>query len=443
MSIRAYGYRGKAAELLEKAKVEIGDRVKVSKGGQAYEGYLMPRSELGDDVHVVIKLDDGYNVGVRLTGDLKVEKLSAEVEVRPELPPLPIQYREGLPKVSIISTGGTIASRVDYKTGAVSPALSARDLYNVVPELGNVANVDAEILYSLLSENMTPQHWRKIAEAVASHIARGAEGVVVTHGTDTMGYTAAALSFALRDLPVPVVLVGSQRSSDRPSSDAAANLINAVTAAAKAPLAEVVVAMHASSSDPTSYLHRGTKVRKCHTSRRDAFKSINSSPLAKVEGNSVVMLTNEYVERGKRSLKLSAAFDDKVLLLKSYPGFPSSLVDFAVDQGFHGVVLEGTGLGHVPESSFRSIKKALDSGITVVLTSQCLWGRVNTNVYSTGRQLTAMGVIPLEDMLPETALVKLMWALAQTRDASEVRKLMLENIAGEISHRTSYTEYID
>ncbi|RLE48774.1 MAG: Glu-tRNA(Gln) amidotransferase GatDE subunit D [Candidatus Methanomethylicota archaeon] len=441
MSVRSHGYKGRVADVLEKAGIEIGNRVRISKEGKVYEGYLMPRSELGDDQHIVIKLDDGYNIGVRLSHDLKVEKLELEVEVKPEPPPLPLKVREDLPTVSIISTGGTIASRVDYKTGAVSPALSARDLYNVVPELGDIANINAEILYSLLSENMTAHHWIHIAETVAKHINRGVSGVVVTHGTDTMGYTAAALSFALQNLPVPVILVGSQRSSDRPSSDAATNLINAVIAASKAPIAEVMVAMHASSSDSTSYLHRGTKVRKCHTSRRDAFKTINGHPLAKVENGEVKVLTSNYVRREARKLELKAFFDDKVLLIKSYPGLPPALIDFAVDQGYHGIILEGTGLGHVPESCFKSIKRAVDNGIAVAMTSQCLWGRINMNVYSTGRQLLALGVIPLEDMLPETALVKMMWVLAQTRDLERVRELMLTNVAGEISPRSSYMTY--
>ncbi|MEM3770690.1 MAG: Glu-tRNA(Gln) amidotransferase subunit GatD, partial [Candidatus Bathyarchaeia archaeon] len=271
------GYRGLAFEALKKTGAEIGDLLRITKGDQIFEGILIPRSEYGDDRHIVIKLRSGYNIGVRLTPDAKVEKVGKGEKPAFVAPPLPEQ-NPALPKVSIISTGGTIASRVDYRTGAVRPALSASDLYSVVPELADIARIDAQILFSLYSENITPSHWAEMAKAVAEKIAGGVDGVVIAHGTDTMGYSAAALSFALQNLPVPVIFVGSQRSADRPSSDAATNLTGAVLAAARAPFAEVAVAMHETISDTAIVLHRGTKVRKCHTSRRDAFKSVNAQP---------------------------------------------------------------------------------------------------------------------------------------------------------------------
>ncbi len=403
----------------------------------------MPPADLSDDKHVVIKLDNGYNVGIRLGHDVKLELVSRSPKYKPELPEVPIKLREGLPKVAIISTGGTIASRVDYVTGAVYPALSARDLYNVVPELGDIANIDAHILFSIFSEDMHPNLWSKIAEAVAEKIKDSPEGVVVTHGTDTMGYTAAALSFALRSLPVPVVLVGAQRSSDRPSSDAAMNLMDAVLVAAKAPFAEVVVVMHGEVGDTYTLVHRGVKVRKCHTSRRDAFRSINATPLAKVEGGEIKLLINNYVPRDRgRKLEVKARFEEKVALVKIYPGFDGSILDYLVEKGYRGIVLEGTGLGHAPHLAFNSIKRAIDSGLVVVMTSQCIWGRINMNVYRTGVELLKMGVIPGGDMLPETALVKLMWALGQSKDPDEVKRIMLTNIAGELSERTQHNDYL-
>ncbi|MEM2394273.1 MAG: Glu-tRNA(Gln) amidotransferase subunit GatD, partial [Candidatus Bathyarchaeia archaeon] len=314
------GYKGLALEILQGVGAEVGDLIRIVKGGQVYEGILIPRSEYGDDQHVVIKLRSGYNIGVLLTPDAKVEKVGKGEKPAFVAPPLPEQ-NPSLPKVSIISTGGTIASRVDYRTGAVRPALSASDLYSVVPELANIARIDAQILFSLYSENITPAHWAEMAKTVAEKIAEGVDGVVIAHGTDTMGYSAAALSFALQNLPVPVIFVGSQRSADRPSSDAATNLTGAVLAAAKAPFAEAAVAMHETVSDTTIALHRGTRVRKCHTSRRDAFKSINAQPIARVEGEKITMLTEDYRKRDpSRKPVLRPSFNDKVALVKFYPG---------------------------------------------------------------------------------------------------------------------------
>jgi len=252
-----------------------------------------------------------------------------------------------------------------------------------------------------------------------------------------LGYTAAALSFALQNLPVPVVMVASQRSADRPSSDAATNLIGAVKVAAKAPFAEVVVAMHETISDKSIIFHRGTKVRKCHTSRRDTFQSINASPLAKMENEEFLMLVKDFNKRDpSRHLVLKPNFDEKVALVKFYPGFDPQLIDWYVDKNYKGIVLEGTGLGHVGNYCFSAVKKAIEKGVLVAMTSQCIWGRINMNVYNQGRDLLAFGVVPLEDMLPETALVKLMWIFGQTKDVDEAKKLLLTNIAHEISPRT-------
>lgn len=436
MGERLTGYRGLALKILLEAGAEIGDLIRVIREDDIFEGILIPRSEYSDDRHIVIKIKSGYNIGVEVTPTTKVEKIAAETKPAFIPPPLPEQ-KIGLPRVAILSTGGTIASRVDYRTGAVRPVISASDLYSIVPELSEIALIDAEILFSTFSEDLTPKHWSAMAEAVARHIAKGVQGVVITHGTDTMGYSAAALSFALQNLPVPVILVGAQRSEDRPSSDAAINLIGAVLAASKAPFAEVAVAMHETPSDETVVLHRGTKVRKCHTSRRDAFKTINAKPLARIIDNNIHMLIDGYRPRDLgRSLILKPSFDERVALIKFYPGMDPKIIDWYVSEGYKGIILEGTGLGHVRRECFPAIKSAIEDGVIVAMASQCIWGRVNMNVYSNGRDLLAMGVIPLADMLAETALVKMMWCLAQTKDLDEAKKLMLTNIANEFSERT-------
>ena len=438
-----YGYRGKVRKFLEEHGVKIGDRVRIERKDFGVEGILMPRAALSEKQFIVIKLDNGYNIGVRFTSDTKLIKVAEGEELKKYTPSIKVKYNPKLPKVSIISTGGTIASRVDYRTGAVYPALKTEDILEFAPEIMSIANIEAEVLFSIFSENMTPELWSRIAEEVAKKIWEGFDGVVVPHGTDTMSYTAAALAFALRNLPVPVVLVGSQRSSDRPSSDAAMNLYSAVLVAGKAPFAEVTVVMHGETADTYCLVHRGTKVRKMHTSRRDAFRSINDKPLAKVVGDRLVIINNNFTPRDKsRELALENKFDGKVALVKTYPGMSGDIIDFLVDKGYHGIVLEGTGLGHAPVYIFESLKRAIEEEIPVVMTSQCLWGRINMNVYSTGRDLLAMGVIPGEDMLPEVALVKLMWVLAKTRNMDEVRKLMLTNIAGEINPRTVFSAYL-
>jgi glutamyl-tRNA(Gln) amidotransferase subunit D len=436
MSKKETGYRGKALEAIEKTQAEIGDIIRVTKGDEVLEGILIPRSEYGDETHLVVKLKNGYNIGIAVTPDANIERIGKGTKPTFAPPPIPEQ-KPGFPKVTIISTGGTIASRVDYRTGGVRPALTADDLYSVVPELANVADIETQILLSLFSENITPRDWGDIAQAAAKRISDNVSGVVIAHGTDTMGFTAAALSFALQRLPVPVVLVGSQRSADRPSSDAATNLLGAVLAASKAPFAEVVVAMHETTSDNSIAIHRGTKVRKLHTSRRDAFKSVNTMPIARIENQQISMLTKEYPKRDpSRKLVVKPKFEEKVTVIKFFPSMDPSVIDFYTEKKYRGIILEGTGLGHVSRACYGPLKNAVEKGLVVAMTSQCIWGRINMNVYYTGRDLQALGVVPLEDMLPETALVKLMWVLGQTKDGEEAKTMLTTNVAGELSPRT-------
>jgi glutamyl-tRNA(Gln) amidotransferase subunit D len=428
------GYKGEALRLLKQADCNVGDILKVTSKGKTYEGILIPRS--GEGTAIIIKMKSGYNIGIQATADVKVEKIGKGTKPTFASPPIPKQ-NPALPHVVIMSTGGTIASRVDYRTGAVRSAISASDLYGVVPELADVARVDTEIVFSLYSENITQKHWSELAQTVAKRIEQGVDGVVIAHGTDTMAYTSAALSFALQNLPVPVILVGAQRSSDRPSSDAATNLIGAVKASGEAPFAEVGLARHETVSDTAIVVHRGTKVRKCHTSRRDTFKSINGFPIAKVQNLQVTMQTDQYQRRDpKKKLVLKPDFSEKVALVKFYPGFDPSIIDYYVYKGIKGILLEGSGLGHVSKFCFEAIKNAVSKGVVVALASQCIWGRVNMNVYDTGRDLLSFGVVPLDDMFPETGLVKLMWVLGQTDDTKEAVKLLKTNIAGEFSPRT-------
>ncbi|WFO76112.1 Glu-tRNA(Gln) amidotransferase subunit GatD [Desulfurococcaceae archaeon MEX13E-LK6-19] len=444
MSEELFGYTGVVKELLEKAGARIGDRIRVIRGDRVFEGILMPRERLyGEKPILVIKLDNGYNVGIRVNEKTVIEIISKKKSIAP-VTETRVKLRENLPKVIMVSTGGTIVSKVDYETGAVKPALSTAELLEWIPEIGDIAYIDMVEVARIFSEDMTPSMWGFIAEKVYKYMIDGYDGVVIAHGTDTMGYTAAALAFAIRNKRTPIVLVGSQRSSDRPSTDSAFNLKAAFLTAARAPFAESVVVMHGETGDTYALAHRGTKVRKMHTSRRDAFQSINDKPLAIIYPDKMeIKIINKIIEyRGKdKEPILMNKFDDKVVLLKTYPGMEPEIIDFFVDKKYHGIVLEGTGLGHTPQRLIDSIKRAVEEGIPVVMTSQCLFGRINMHVYSTGRKLLAAGVIPGSDMLPETAYVKLSWILGQTRDLNEVRRLMLTNIAGEINDRHTVDLY--
>ncbi len=436
------GYHGEILRRLKSAKAKVGDIIRVTtKTGEVFEGALFPRSEYGDPNHIVLKLRNGYNIGIHYE---KTEKIQFVGEgQKPHFTkPSPPPRNDRLPRVAIISTGGTIASRVDYRTGGVQPALTAADLASVVPELSSIAEIEADILFSELSENVTPSQWKQLAEEIAKKVMSGVRGVVVSQGTDTMHYTAAALSFALQNLPAPVLLVGAQRSSDRPSSDAASNLTGAIAIAAKADLGAVGVTMHQDLSDRYIVAHRGTRVRKCHTSRRDAFKSINSVPLARYDlQTGQISYSEDHPTRLKeRTLVVKPDFDHRAYLLKFHPGFNPEIIDAAVKAGARGIVFEGTGLGHVSKYCYESIKRAVKNNVPVFMTSQTIWGRVDMSVYVTGRDLLNIGVVPLEDMIPETALVKLMWVLAQTKSVDKVRELMLAPMAGEITPRTSILE---
>ena len=353
-----------------------------------------------------------------------------------------IPHDDAKQNISIVSTGGTVSSVIDYRTGAVHPKFTASDLVKANPELLDYANYNVKALYNILSEDMKPEYWVKAAEEVANDISNGADGVVIAHGTDTMHYTAAALSFMLKT-PVPIVITGAQRSSDRPSSDANINLIDSVVAA-KSDIAEVCVCMHGSLNDEYTYLHKGTKVRKMHTSRRDTFRSINAQPIAKIQNRKVNINPDyDYVKRGSQELELNTSIEDKVGFVKSFPGISNEYIEYHIDKGYKGLVIEGTGLGHVPNDLIDSLKRAQDENIPVIMTSQCLYGRVNMNVYSTGRNIIDAGVISGLDMTPETAYVKLCWALGQSDDYGKVKEIMQENIAGEFSKKSSIRDFLN
>ncbi|MFD1598324.1 Glu-tRNA(Gln) amidotransferase subunit GatD [Halobellus rarus] len=413
--------------------MNAGDRVRVERAGVTNEGVLMPSSTPD---HLVVKLDGGYNVGIdREDADVDVLESDAyDVEAaQSDSDESEIAFDDDLPTVSLISTGGTIASTVDYRTGAVTAQFDAEDVLRAVPDLAGRANYRGRVVTNILSENMTPAVWRELAEAVAEEIRAGADGVVVMHGTDTMQFSASALSYML-DTPVPIVFTGSQRSADRPSSD---NVMNAVCAveAAKADAAEVLVCMHASTSDDVCALHRGTRVRKNHTSRRDAFETVGAEPLGAVDYDAeTVEFRREYAERDAVDLDVRTELNENVDLLKFTPGMDvDRYAEMLRSADLDGVVVEGTGLGHVHTDFIPVLEELVDEGVVVAMTSQCLEGRVCDRVYDTGRDLLDAGVVEAGDTLPGTAKVKLMWALANRDDPAEA---MRRSVAGELQERS-------
>lgn len=429
------GYHGSALERLKKYSISIGDQVSINVTGKEYSGSLLPRYEHSDDKHIVVKLSSGYNIGIAISKIISISKIADGSKPRFKPPPIP-EIDPSLPKVSILGTGGTIASRIDYKTGAVHPAFSAEEIYSIIPDLSRYAEIEADVVFNLASENMRSQEWSKLAESIFEKIRSGVAGVVIGHGTDTMAYTSAALSFALMGTPVPIILVGSQRSTDRPSSDAALNMRAAVILASKAEFTGVYLVMHSSMNDDSVSIHSGTKVRKNHTSRRDAFESINASPVGYVRGENIELSSNLPQRGTSKGFAPKTNFEEKVTLLKFNPGFDPTLIDTLREKGYRGLVLEGTGLGHVSSLCYQPIKKAITDGMMIGMSSQCVWGRVRMTVYSTGRELLNLGVIPLDNMLSEVALAKMMWVLGNYHDQNEAKKMMTTNLAGEIQERS-------
>ena len=390
----------------------------------------MPRHDMSAPDTLVLKLDSGYNIGVRVDSGATIEVLEQPVRTETETETLP--SKKGLKNLTLIGTGGTIASRIDYRTGRVEPAMSGDEILDLVPEIRDMANINARSLLSMYSDNMNAGHWKEIAAAVAEELNNGADGVLISHGTDTLGYTAAALSFMLGNLSKPVVLVGAQRSSDRPSTDATSNLIAAARFCVNG-RAGVFVAMHETIGDDSFSIHTGTRVRKMHSSRRDAFRSMNTTPAARIDlkGNIEYLIEGKPVSDGK--VQADTGMEENCVLLHCFPGMKPGVFEDVIMES-KGVVLAGTGLGHVTEEMIPLIRKATDAGIPVVMTTQCLEGTVNLNVYSTGRDLLGAGVIPAGDMLPETAYVKLMWLLANRKEGN-IAELMITPFADETGNR--------
>ena len=423
------GYEGDSLEFLKANQISVGDSVKIL-ADITYSGIIMPRYEHSDDKHIVLKLNSGYNIGLEIAKIEKIEKNQSTKKIIEK--DEKIEKIAGLPKILLLSTGGTIASKIDYRTGAVTPVLTAEELNSSVPELAKIANIDAQVLFSEYSENIMPEHWLQIAEKINEYSKSDYTGIIIAHGTDTMHYTSSFLSFALAGFPIPIVLVGSQRSSDRASSDAALNLISATKFITESKTKGVYIVMHQDENDGTIACHLGTRVRKNHTSKRGAFQTIGDVPAFIIAENQIQKnITEDFFKVNEFQPKIY--LDTKVALVKYHPGYDPNLLDKIIEMGFRGVIFEGTGLGHIGKIMYESVKKANEKGVFLGMTSQCIDGRVGMTVYESGRDLLDLGIVPLGNMIPEVALVKVMWAMGNSQNRDEVKKIMLENIASELS----------
>ena len=436
------GYKGKARETLQKYNVRVwGEAVIQSTRGE-FKGRVLPRAENTDDFHIVVKVITGYNIGIDTNTITDMKEVGYNV-ANYAIPEKEFPYTEGLPKVKLLGTGGTIASRLDYRTGAVIPAFSPGELYGAVPELADICNLETEKIFAVFSENMGPEQYVALAKKIGEEIEKGIQGIVIGHGTDTLHHTGAALSFMCQNLPIPVVLVGSQRSSDRPSSDAALNLMHAMTAAGHGDIAEVMVCMFGPTSDEYGLLHKGTRVRKMHSSYRSTFRTIGDTPLAMITRKGLTHIKKDYkLRRNDKNVIIKPYFSDKVTMIYYYTGMKPDIIDAAVEKGYKGIVFVGTGLGHVNKLIYPAIRRAQAAGVHMYMTLQTIWGYVQMYVYDTGRDMMAMGIIPAGNMLPEVAYIKLGWALGQTEDAEEVKQLMLTPINEEITEREPYNGYL-
>ncbi len=423
------GYVGQSLEFLKSNDIVVGDSVKILSD-LTYSGIVMPRYEHSDDKHIVLKLNSGYNVGLEIEKIKKVEKNETTQKVNEKNEK--IEHSQGLPKILLLSTGGTIASKIDYRTGAVTPVLTAEELNSSVPELAKIANIDAQVLFSEYSENIMPEHWLDIAKKINEFEKSDYSGIIIAHGTDTMHYTSSFLSFALAGFPIPIVLVGSQRSSDRASSDAALNLIGATKFITESNPKGIYIVMHQDGNDNTIACHLGTRVRKNHTSKRGAFQTIGDNPAFIIAENQILKnFSKDYFKINGYQPKIN--LDTKVALVKYHPGYDPNLLNQIIEMGFKGIIFEGTGLGHIGKTMYESVKKANEKGIFLGMTSQCIDGRVRMTVYESGRDLLDLGIIPLENMIPEVALVKAMWVFGNYQDSEEIKKIMLQNIASELT----------
>ncbi|MEM4152827.1 MAG: Glu-tRNA(Gln) amidotransferase subunit GatD [Candidatus Pacearchaeota archaeon] len=423
----------------------IGKKVRLVFEKQKFEGIML---ESYDPSIILLKLNSGYNIGLEKNKIKDLEEIKEKkVETEEVKEDRKLKFKANLPEVAIIVTGGTISSKIDYKTGAVKPLTKSEDIIAIAPKLGEIIKPVIESPFSLFSENITAEEWKKLATMVERAINKpNIKGCIILAGTDTLHYIASALSFMLTNLNKPVVLTCSQRSIDRGSTDALLNLVCSAYASLS-DIAEVMIVSHATVNDNFCFALRGTKVRKMHTSRRDTFRPINTKPLAIIYPEGKIEKLQDYNKRNEKiKAKAEPFFEDKVALIKWHPNLSPDLLDFFIKNNYKGIVIEAAGFGHVASSGkfswFNKLKEAIKKEIIVCFACQTLYGTLNPFVYSTGREFEKIGILFLKDMLPETAFVKLGFLLGKEKNSEKVKKLMLQNLANEFNQRLSEKDFL-
>lgn len=425
---------------MDLSAIPIHATVKVKTKDASYEGLWLPK----EGQTVVLKLKTGYNIGLFPRHIEAVEVLAAP-EKKKAVAKVAVDQKGGLETVRILHTGGTIASKIDYETGGVVAHFDPDELVAMFPELASVAHIQSDLIRNMQSDDFRFVHFNIIAKSVLSYAKKGEKRFIVTCGTDFLHYLSSALSFLLQDVPVGVLVVGSQRSSDRGSSDAGMNLACATVFLASQEFKGVGVCMHESTDDEACIIIPGTAARKMHSSRRDAFKPINRGPWARVDyaKRSVSLLERVpmFDQQAKVPAKLPLFKEDlKVGMLYSRPQM--FLEEFKAYEQFDGLVLVGSGLGHFPITDFDEFTKShlaireeigeLCKKMPVALAVQTIYGRVHLNVYAPQRVLQKLGVLGhLSTMTPETSFVKLSWLLSNY-DKEKVRELFMKDFVGEL-----------
>ncbi len=428
-------------------------RIKL-KDDREIEGLLVKEELIDNKKFLIIKLENGYNIGINIENIVKKEIYKRKIEKTDKRnnkrSNIKEPIRENKNLIAILHTGGTIASRVDYETNAVKSLFTPEEILERFPEIKNYANIITFLVSNIFSEDINFNIYNKLIDKIRELSNRSIKGIIITHGTDTMHYTSAALKFAIPNVKFPIVLVGSQRSADRPSTDALVNLVCAIKFIVKANLPGVFVCMHGSINDDFCYIFDGFNVRKMHTSRRDAFKQINNLPIAKVfyEEDKIEFLrnttnNNSYFKKENKWYKFNPRL--KIGILYVHPNMHPKEIKCYED--FDGLIIAGTGLGHFPVNTFNEIdnsylynelKQLIKKGVIIGIAPQTINGRINLNVYSTGRRLKELGILGnLCDMTIETAFIKLAFLLSNF-DKKKVKELYEKNIAGEINERSIY-----
>ncbi len=395
-----------------------------------------------DKEYLTLKLNSGYNANlkqseVKILSKKKLDKKENKTEVK-------VNINSNLPKISILHTGGTIASKVDYKTGAVSSKFTAEELLGLYSELNETANLNAKMIANLMSEDIRFDHYNLLLEEIEKSIKEGTEGIIISHGTDTLHYTSSALQYSLQNLSVPIILVGAQRSSDRASSDAYLNLKAAIdfiifNNSQTKKYNRVGICMHSRIDCEEFNILDGINVRKMHSSRRDAFKQINYSPFALIKNSKVMVLRKELLTSEIKEKLTYTKFDTKLKLgfFKSHPNlFPEEIKGLSI---YDGVVVEGTGLGHLAVSEFdkytkinldnlKAIKELIKR-TKLVVGVQTVYGETNMNIYSSGRYLLETGVKGnYMNLTTESLFIRMAYCLSKS--PKDFDKLWDENLEG-------------